>query len=723
MTINARFRRVAILLLAAAVLFTPSMLLAQDEMASPEGKPVKELWDDFLHYIKIARPELAQSFGQAILDSNVPPNEIYLLSVNTPGSSAVLARGSRQEGMQEIILQLQKIIEQGYEDERSDPEQIAHAIEMLGGTVRGYEIAARRLEKSGEYVLPQLIQKLTDSQTSETLRERIIVVLPRLGKDAVRPLTAALSSDDSKLLEILVQTLGEIRYPHAVPAMKELSERQGVLPRVKEAAERAIRACGGEAAMSQSVSSLYYDQALSYYYNQDSVAPDSRYNTANVWYWVAGQGLTYSIVPREIFGDIYAMRMARNALKYDEKFYPAISLWIAANLQRASKLAPGQLDPTYGEDTPSVQYYALASGAEYLQEVLARALKDHDSPVARGAIEALAKTAGAKNLVKPISGGAQPLVQALSYPDRNVRFMAAVSLAGALPQDRFSGDEQVMSQLITALHQTGQKRAVLIVADEELRNAAKDAIRGAGFEVIDQKDPDTAIAEAYKSAGVDVAVLASSPSPISVISKLRESPAFVTLPVVVIGHTESIRPLAAKDGRILTIDREQVAGIAATLEQAINIDADVAMDADQATQWAIRAANLLEKLGETETRVFSLDLAVPALIAALNDDREELRLAAARALSVLPSPQAQNALAAIAVSQAESEDLRITLFGNLSSSLRRFGNQLDEKRTQEILSIVNGQGSQALLDAAAQVSGAMNLPSDQVKTLILKTNN
>ena len=108
----------------------------------------------------------------------------------------------------------------------------------------------------------------------------------------------------------------------------------------------------------------------------------------------------------------------------------------------------------------------LASSAKYLQDVLARALNDRNADVANGAIVALAETAGAKNLVEPVSGGAQPLVEVLTYPDRHVRFLAAVSLANALPETRFTGHELVMPQLIQAVRRIEGVRGVHIQAIE-----------------------------------------------------------------------------------------------------------------------------------------------------------------------------------------------------------------------------------------------------------------
>jgi len=717
-----KFSSLVVVMVVAAAL-AGQVAFAQ-QAPTPQGRTLTELWEDFLHYIRVARPDLCRSFGQAILESGAEPRELYLLSVKTPGATSALGRGESLPGVRQIIQDIRKMIEKGHEDLRKDPGQIANSIRMLGGTVRGFGLAARRLAESGEYCLPQLIQKLRDPQTPETLAERITEVLPQLGKQAVRPLSVALQTTDPKLREVIASALARIEYPHAAPRLKELAERQDVLPRTKKLALIALAACAGQGALNKSVAELYYEQGLSYYYQRESVSPDIREPTANVWYWSEESGLTYKSVPREIFCDIYAMRMARLALKHDESFYPAVSLWIAANLKRAADLPEGQADPTYGHDTPSEKYFALASSARYLQDVLARGLKDRNSAVAIGAIEALAKTAGARNLIESTSGGAQPLVEALSYPDRHVRFLAAVSLADALPQRRFTGYQQVMAQLIEALRQTGHKTALVVSADRQQRNELNDAVRAAGYRVIDRAEAIEALAAAHKSAGVEVAVLTTRPEPAEVILELRSDPAFVTLPVLVVGKTEKVAAIAATDGRIVqiaaTADSDE---IAAGLSRAGTVAVGKEMTPEAATEWALRAAGAIENLGRTSNPVFDITRAAGSLAAALEDEREPIVLAAARALSVMNLAAAQRAIAGLAVRQGVPENVRIAAFNDLSASLRRFGNELNDELAEAVLDVVSGTGSAGLLHAAAQALGAMDLPSEKIKSLILGTSN
>ena len=68
-------------------------------------------------------------------------------------------------------------------------------------------------------------------------------------------------------------------------------------------------------------------------------------------------------------------------------------------------------------------------------------------------------------------------------------------------------------------------------------------------------------------------------------------------------------------------------------------------------------------------------------------------------------------------------ELRIAAFNDLSASLRRYGNLLDDQLSQAVLEVVSGDDSPELLDAAAQARGAMDRPSEKIKAPILETGN
>lgn len=687
--------------------------------AAGPAETVADLWDNLLHYIKIARPDLASSYGDAILKSGAAPLEVYQLSAKTPGSLTTLARGANLEGMKEVVEKLQKVIEQGYQADRSNPQEIADAIKMLEGGPEAYELAKSRLQKSGEYALPQLVAKLIDPKTSDKVRGNIVSLLPSMGKEVVQPLAEALGAKDEPLLEIVASVLGRMQNPVAAPALKGLIERKDIQESTRQVARAALLSCSREGMAQKSTAGLYYDLAQAYYDQNESLRPDPRNEMANVWYWKEGLGLTYVPVPRGIYDDVYAMRTAKEVLRHDPQFYPAVSLWIAADLKKEADLPSGAKDPTRGADQPSARFYALASSAGLLQEVLARALTDKNSAVAIGAIEALRSTAGAKSLVI-VSGGAQPLVQALSYPDREVRFLAALALAQAMPDETFTGADQVMPVLSEALRQAGKKVALLIASQTKQDNALKDALRAAGYELIENPDPVKALEAARASSGVDAVVLGSKPDLADVLALMRKDPAFVAVPVVT--AAERMTDLAKADGKVVIVSPGALGtGLAAALEQAAKLATGRPVTSEQALAWALDAAKAIRQLGLRRNPVLNILRARPALLAALGDPRDEVKVAAAEALAVMNDAEAQRAIAKLGINDQGPEKVRIEAFGALSESLRTYGNLMTDELSRAVLGVVTATGSQPLREAAAQALGAMNLPSDKITSLFFQT--
>jgi len=703
---------------------------AGDTTATPSGeeeqKSLAELWRDMLQYIRVARPDVAASYAQAILDAGADPREVYRVWAETSGQGAddTLTRAMATPELKPLIVRLRKVIDEGYEAERSDPQRIAEAIKTLGGNLRAYEDGLRRLQISGEYALPQLIQTLAAPDTQDYLKTRIAAVLPRLGRQAVRGLSVALLTDNPQVQSVCCDALREIGYPHAAPRLKELMEREGVLPNQKERARRALIACAGPEALKKTRSELFYRTAVNYLERKESLLPDVRYEQANVWYWQPDLGLVYKPVPTPIFCDVYAMRMARLALKYDSDFYPAVPLWLLANLKKKADLPAGATDPTHPEGQPDADFYALASSARYLQDVLAQALRAGDSQVAIWTIQALSRTCGAKSLVYDVPGGQQPLVGALTYGDRRVRFLAAESLAAALPEQRYAGSTMVLTVLNEAVRQTGQKRALLMAVDAQQLNALKDAIRKAQYELVVEANPGNALTAARQAGGVDVVVVGTAPDPVQVTALVRSDPQFSTVPVVIAAGEAGYKAFAEQDGRCVAVDANPAPDvIVEALQRAVQLGVGVPLSPEEAQEWAICAAKAVRLLSITHNPVYDLTRTIKPLSEAVSGaPADGVRIAAAEALAVMPQAEAQQVIVTgAALDEKASEDVRVGAFQAASESVRMYGNQLTESQAAAVLEVVNGEGSLRLRGAAAQLLGAMNLPSDQIKDLILAT--
>jgi HEAT repeat protein len=701
---------------AWGLILAVSLLVGASQAHSQDAKSLEKSWEDLIHYIKIAQTNAALSEAKYISSGQFQPEEIYDVAMATAGSREVLARGMRLEGLDAPLTDILKLIEQGYQQKRSDPEQIKRSVEMLGGTLEGYQLARRRLIESGEFALPVMFSYLMDAQTSDVLRTRLLTVLPDMGKEAVRGLSVVLQSQDPNLVKAAASALAQIEYPHAAPRLKEALMRDDLVADARETVRRALVAVAGPSALEKSVSEIFHTWAGNYYDKNESLMPDPRNpGIGHVWFWTEGLGLEMVPVPLEIFPDIYAMRFSRLALKYDPTFGSAVPLWVKAFARREVALPADAEDPLLKPDQLHARDYILATSPRYLQRALADALEEENSEVAFMLIEGLARTQGAKSLVATISGGAQPLVEALTYGDRRVRNLAAISLARALPTEPFSGYQLVMPVLTQALRQSGTKSAVLVGADNKLTSA----VRAAGYEPIQGDDPDKAAAEALAVGGADVFIVNDPNDYARTRDLLQRQPILSQCPVVVVRGGSSLQRVAQDEPLLIVVGEVTDDAVKSALTEAAQTGVGRPMEADEANQWAIRTAGAIEKIAASGQDIYDAKLAVSALVSASGSDSDEVRTAASGALAAIDSSQAQRGVANLALAPDVSEPVRIEAFNDLSGSLRRFGNLLTDAQAEATVELVLSDASRDLRRAASKALGALNLPSEQIQKLIL----
>lgn len=688
----------------------------EDPAIDVTDKSLKDLWEAYIHWVEMGRADLARSYGKALLAANPKEQDLFKLAAQKKATQETLVKkGLKLEGLKDITTEILKKIEGGYQADRTNPEMIATAIKNLGGDMQTYQNASNRLLASGEYAIPQLIGALESKDSSQSLKERIRTLLPKFERDGVNALSMALQSGDSTVQAAVASALGNIGYAHAAPFVKQLAARKDLPAESLKAAETALLKLVGKDDAAKSLAELAYRTAGDYYANKQSLLPDVRFSTANVWFWKEGLGLNYKPVPRDAFDEIYAQRLAKLALEAEPKMYPAMSLWLAANFRREAQLA-GAADPTLPQDTPTARFFALASPPSILQEVLAIGLKDKNSPVITGAIEALARTQGAESMVAPaVKGGHQTLVEALSYDDANVRYLAALSLAGALPTKKFAGSDSVMYVLNEALRQKAPKTALLVADDDTSRTAMQEALRAGGFEVI-ATDTGKAVEAAKAAPAVDLILIAGE-KPQAAVASIRKEDAFARTQIIV--TDASAAELAKGDSRVaIMATGQKVSDVLAAAAGAPA--AGSPLTDEQQAAWAVKAANAAYMLGLTNNQVFDVARLRPSLIQGLASADENLVVASAKALSMQSAPQAQQAVAELATKAGINEKLRIQALDVLTDSVRKAGNMLSEAQVQAIYALVTAQGSNELREAAAQAWGSLNLPSEKSKSLIVE---
>ncbi len=584
---------------------TGILLLAGILTAAAVADELENNWSNYLHYTKIGRLDLAKGYAQAVLDAQPDPVVILGYVQDDPQAMALLRRAAENEydpRLAELTNRILGIIEQGKFALRTEPATIAEEIRRLSSTARGRLTAVERLKNAGEYAIPFMIDAMADQSRRDEL-PNIIWALPQIGRDAIRPLVVSLQTDNAALRIEIVRALGEIGYPQSLGYLKYVVENDSSAE-IRDAAAKSIEQID-PAQLAVSAAELLYKLAEDYYYHVDSLAPAEDADFGNIWFWdKAGQRLTRQEVDRKYFYELMSMRSCEWALRADAGYGRAIGLWIAAFFKAEST---GLAMPEYfGPGHPSASVYATTAGPEYLHQALARAIKDKNSYVALHTIEALEKNAGEKSLMYRLETE-QPLLEALSYDDKAVRYSAAIAIAGAGPQEPFAESRIVVQNLADALS-----------------------------------------------------------------------------------------------------------------EDAETTEAEGQWNKQLAQSYALRAVKAMLKLAVERNTIINLADAEQALINATKGDNTQIKLLAAQVLAYLYSPAAQRAIAAMALNDESSLDIRIASFTSLASSAKINGNLLGDEQIDAIYDIVGSQQSDPTLRSAAAVAyGSLNLPSQKVKDLIL----
>jgi HEAT repeat protein len=570
-----------------------------------------ENWNDFLHYTRIGRFDLAQGYGQAILQNKPDPAELFkLVQANQQGYEMAMkvAETARDEELAKVTGQLLALVDQGRFVQRTEPKIIVDEIRRLTSTPRGKMTAVRRLKDAGEYAVPFLLDAMAQAiqdPSTETKLSDMIEALPQIGRPAIRPLAAALQTDNARLKAEIIRALGAIGYPQSLPYLKYVAEKAQV-PDLRDLALASMQKIDAQSAGTPAAA-LFYTLAERYYYHDESLAPTPGVPFGNLWFWDSQANRLQRVeVDQACFHELMSMRCCEWSLRAEEQFGPSIGLWLAAFFKGESTGVP--MPEYFGPNHAKALVYATTAGPEYLHQALARAVNDRNAAVALGAVEALATTAGEKSLMYTL-GPSQPLLQALRFPDRAVRYSAAIAIANAGPRQQFTESRTVVQNLAEALAKNGQQ---------------------APAQAGQPWTPE--LAEAY----------------------------------------------------------------------------------------ALRSAQAMLAVASSRNPVIDLSLAQPALIGATKDPRPEIRVLAGQVLAHLNSPDAQRAIVAMAMDAATDTNVRAAAFGSLVISAKLNGNLLPDVVVSDVYKLISSaQTDPAVRAAAAAAYGALNLPSQKVKDLIL----
>lgn len=678
-----------------------------------------ELLRDFIHYVKVARYDLAGAMGDELLRRKITPSDFVALVESGDDLARfedAIGRAMKVGEIEATAGSLSKLYQTGKVSKARNPDEIRKNIAMLVGPVRGKILARERLIPAGEYAMPQLLEAMLD-RGNPALQAEAINVVRDMGRHAVMPLTTALPNLEPGQQEMVVDVLGAVGRRAAIPAIDELRSKT-TIPTVRAACERAIARLGGAGATT---SALYNQLAQAFYAENSDLTSFPGEDHQLIWTFVKGGGLSMQAIRTPVYNEAMAMRSAEKALSLDPSNSDAVTTWVASNFSREIDTPENYQNPAYGADRRDAMYYAVAAGPVTSQKVLAQALAGRDTPLARKALAAVEKTAGNAILV-PTSGGSSALVEALSYPNRRVQYDAALAISAAAPTQGFSGSERVVPTLASALRDAGTQYAVVLASDNESYQSVRKILEKAKYQVLPFGKTLADIAAPVSEApGVDLVIIANLSAAKSgeAVGELRANSRTSASPTLILAPAESLGDLRNAYSRDRLVAVRSIAmgeeTITKAAESLVQSGAGGGITGDEAKAYAGRALASLRDLAVSGNQALKVDDASAALVGALANSKIAARADVAEVLARVAQPRAQIALADAAFDSSGSE--QVMMLDKLTQSARRFGNLLESRHIPRLMELASkGTGPEAT--AAAAAIGALGVSNTDLVPLI-----
>lgn len=726
-----------VIVFAVCTAAIPAFPQAATTAAAPAGQGTQaaKLWEDFIHYSRIARLDLAASSGKAFVALNLSPEALLGVIEAGPYEDWELDL-VRLQRMDQAIASVGKEVEQAIEKARiavsRDPQRVRQAIEKLDDGARPRINATRRLQAAGQYAAPELLKALLSrSEVNQKLNPYIIEAMVAVGKPIVPALSQALPDLPPVNQQQVAEVLSRIGYPLALPYLRDAAEREGISVETRNALVLAFNNIAALSRVPNNIAAedLYLKLADDYYSKAEGLMLEPDAATNLMWQYGTETGLTSIDIPTPIFYDVQAMRAARRALQLRPSKSAAYSLWVSANLRRENNLPEGAEDPSYSAKLRSPMFYAELAGPAHVHPILQRAMLDRDAELALDAIAALAATAGANNAVSNSllkhESDIQPLISALNYPDRRVRYQAAHAIAKAKPTEAFPASSRVVSVLADAIREEGKLYALIIADNIEQMNARASSVKAAGqFTVIQGSTVEDSISQINTVPGIDMIVVETSALRADkILSRIKSHHKLQGAPVVLMlegGAVTRAQRLLKDDPLVTALSIETDPAEIVNAFKAIN-DANngAKLTKEQALDFSLQSLHVLRDLAvnKAEDSIFSILDVKPTLLDALNDSRKEVVLATADVLALLSPQDVQQAIADAALQTSRGASMQVELLKAVALSARLNGNQLSSRQIELLLKLI-ADSTGNLADAAASAYGSLNLPTERGVELI-----
>jgi len=704
--------------------------------ASDAERKLRNDVDAYFHYAWIGRYDLASQFADAVADeANDPGLFLHVLELTAVrhdpnmGYMAQLLLFDAQPEARAATDKLLIKVQQANVVLLQDPNFIAKTIRDMSVNERAYQDHLPLLRHSGEMAVPVLLDFLEISDDQHLpYRATARRALVDMGEVAVNPLLAALDSNDQDTVLTVVDALRDLGYDVAAPYLARIAANTNLTQPIRDAASNALTHLGVDPA-SANAGEMFYQLAQRFYYGKAAFAqviaepgesPANPHEVSFYWTYDPNKGLMRQEVPSAIFNDLMTMRSCVNALALNGSVNDAISLWIDADNKREADLPAGDVDEV-NAGQPSANYYSVSVGVTHLSDALRRALADGNSAVALKLTHSLGEIVGPSMVSDDPNN---PLIQALHYPNKLVRFEAAFALAEGLPTRQFDSQELVIPLLVQAIAQGGKGDILVLAATQDDVNALCANLQQEGYEAAGGTTPGEAADAIGQLPSVDVVLIDQSMSATDAVQMLNvaaHNPQLASA-VRVVMEEEPNGVLAAQavtDPTLTITSQTGGSGLRDAIEAArVRAGAPALADA-AAMDYSLRATKALQQLAVNHNAILDVLGAQGGLLAALNDPRSQISIGAGNVLAAIPTHEAQQGLLGKALDPNLSSRDKVIFFHLLASNARTFGDKLDAASIGELQSAVAQEKDNDVMAAAAEARGALSPTTDMAAHLIL----
>jgi CheY-like chemotaxis protein len=427
-----------------------------------------------------------------------------------------------------------------------DPVRIAKYVTNLTASPEERDYALSQLYESGVAVVPELVAQLQQAEHTDNADARVALreALPKLSRDTVPPLLAALDSNDPILMMDVMDVIQKRADKRAIPRLWWVLGNPDQHPGVRAAARKTLAYLTEtkEDRLPQPKEMLTQQAELFYQHRIEFSNPES----VTVWRWdsdakriVSGweklPGLTAGRAE-----EYWGHRLASEALTIDPTYLPAQIVDLSLILDKAVERVGLDVPLSQAPSAADVNKVLTTVNPDLVIRVLERALKDKRTNVVLATVRALGEL-GEVRATHSTSSEESPLLRAMNYGDRRVEFAAAEAFLHIPGKPAPGVSTRVIETLRRAIavdqkEPASAPKALIGYANDGLNQAVAVAVKTLGYEPVTVRTGRDVMRRLNQASDIDIIIIdAGLPDPglANLLAQIRADVHAARLPVIV----------------------------------------------------------------------------------------------------------------------------------------------------------------------------------------------